>query len=252
MKQNPAAGQGLFLPNGHLSDEGVGLSVDALKLERYIELPTEIRYHLEECQECRANVTGVFALTGDEKYARDQIHPYLDARSKTDFSIWYKIAAGLVVLVGAGVLVTNYVINKRSSVSSQDKTSSPVYGSQTGKEPPVGSDTTREGKAQTLASRLEPDPEMEALVNAQMRSAEVKVLVHANGAGISGAIVFDWTGGPKRKCTITIYNNTRDRVLSSTVDGPPMGIHQTLPAGLYYWKLECGGELLYFGKFIVQ
>ena len=41
--------QELFDDNHHLSDEGVALFVDALRLERVEDLPLEIRVHVDDC-----------------------------------------------------------------------------------------------------------------------------------------------------------------------------------------------------------
>jgi len=252
MKRTSRSQRGFFLPSGHLTEEAVGLCVDALKLERYDEVPTDIRAHLEDCQACRGNVSGVFALLADQKYDGNQAHPYLDARSRFARGAWYKIAAVLVVLVGIGALVALYLSNRPAGLQRENQALVPGQDSSSGRSSPENPLTGREDHARTLASRLEPNAELEALVDARMRSPGVKVLRPVIGGMISGSVMFDWSGGPAGKYTVTIYDNSRTIVLRLTVDRTSLKVDQGLQPGLYYWKLESNDELLYFGKFIVQ
>jgi hypothetical protein len=65
-----------FNDNSHLTDQGVGLCIDALKLGRADELPEPVREHVADCQRSVEEITGLFAIWPMD-YASGPA-PYLD------------------------------------------------------------------------------------------------------------------------------------------------------------------------------
>src|SRR5512135_559190 len=97
-----------FGERGHLNEEGVALYVDALRLERTERLPEALRAHVAGCQECRANVTGLYSLL--ENRPIDSSHPTLGTRPVEPHvsRAIYRIAAVVVAAIGIAALVLFY------------------------------------------------------------------------------------------------------------------------------------------------
>lgn len=67
-----------FDHQGHLTDEGLSLCADALKLGRQDQLPEELRGHLEQCASCQEQTMALYALVADEDYSGLGPHPALE------------------------------------------------------------------------------------------------------------------------------------------------------------------------------
>ena len=96
-----------FAEGRHLSDVGVSLYVDALKLERTSDLPEEILRHVQKCQKCKVEIMGLYTVLQDQDYSRLGPHPFFDAQEtgKREKGIpIYRIAAGFAVIVTLGAV----------------------------------------------------------------------------------------------------------------------------------------------------
>ncbi len=102
--------KGFFRPDSHLTEEAVALYVDALKLDRLRMLPQSMLEHVETCETCKEEITGLFSLLAEEDYSKVTLHPFLvEAGNKTQWSIstFLRIAAIVVAVAGIGAIVAS-------------------------------------------------------------------------------------------------------------------------------------------------
>jgi hypothetical protein len=244
-----------FRTDGHISAETAALYVDALKLGRLERLPGDLRMHVEQCFQCKTEVTGLFSLVADADYSQEGQHPTLDAprsiRSAAPLAL-FKVAASIAAVLGLGVL-GYWWFN---------------HGSQTGVEGPaplaqhpgiadtVQIQTRREegvvARQQPLAAAFAESPEMEDLMKSAVRSEEADVRSPANGSTVRPGIRFEWTTAARPPFQLLIMNNRDRTVRSVQLQECAYIMKDSLPRGLYYWKLIGEGELLHVGEFKVR
>jgi hypothetical protein len=241
--------------DGHLSAEAVALYVDALKLGHLDRLPVELRMHVEECIQCKTEVTGLFSLVADSDYSQAGPHPTLDAsesvRSAATPAL-LRAAASIAAVVGLSVL--GYWWFSHGSPSS-------VEGAAQLAHHPAMADTvqihnSREervvARQQPLAAAFSESPAMEDLMKSAARSEEAEVRSPVNGSTVKPGIRFEWSAAAKPPFEILILDNRERTVRSVQLWETAYVMRDPLPRGLYYWKLIGEGELLHVGKFKVR
>ncbi len=245
-----------FGKNSHLTGEAVSLYVDALKLGRVDNLPPIMLHHVEGCQYCKEEITGLFSLLVEEDYSNTGPHPFLDTVAgttrKQDFSIM-KIAATIVAVVGVGLLGYMSLFRTSPNTSAFHPPISTI-GVDTGLvKIPVNENPRRRPDGESLiAARFTESPELEDLLRSPARSAETEVQSPANGSTLRRGSVFKWVTPALPPFDITILDNRRQVVRSFQLDTNAFGLEDSLQGGLYYWKLGAEGNLLHTGKFIVR
>jgi len=246
----------LFRPNGHLTEDGTALYVDALKLDRTEELPGAVLEHVKTCEPCKGEVTGLFSLLAEEDYATSGPHPYFDAeatRRRVIPALLYRIAAVIVAAAGIGILL--YTLPHRPDAPapgapSMTTRSTPDTAAKR-EEQVVAPKKTAESR-ELIAARFTESPELEDLMQSSPRSPDTEVQSPAKGARVSHGVVFRWTSSAAPPYELVVLDN-RDRVIRTyTTSSDTLLVSDSLQAGLYYWKLLGEGNLLYVGKFLMR
>jgi hypothetical protein len=246
----------LFRADSHLTDEAVALYVDALKLDRLRMLPQSMLEHVEKCETCKQEVTGLFSLLAEEDYSQLTPHPFLEETGNTKqrqiFTI-LRIAAIIVAVIGIGAIVVALFLrgNDKEIVTpvvtqrAQEDTSS-SHG--------VAKVDKKKGEvAQSLiAARFVESPELEDLMRSSVRSAETEVQSPANGSTVHPGSILRWTTSAQPPFDLTILDNRGYAVKSFRLRSNAFDMKDSLQAGLYYWKLVAEGNLLHVGKFAVR
>lgn len=146
-----------FSADGHLSDLGIALYVDALMLERVSELPTELQNHTETCDDCRRAAMELYDAVSATADADSATHPYFGAdrstqtaqvESETNFFYLARIAAALVLSVGLGAFV--YF----SAYKQADRTESGITSPVAELKAPTGESAAAPLRADEKANRL--------------------------------------------------------------------------------------------------
>jgi hypothetical protein len=235
-----------FDERGHLDEEGVALYVDALRLERTARLPEALRAHVAGCQQCRANVTGLFSLLAEEPL--EASHPTLDNTAST----WrippaaYRIAAMIVGAIGIVTVVYFYT-----------KTERPVQESpQVATAVPRGTDSTsaasvarvERAASQEIAANFRPYEELEGLVGSELRGESFEV-TSPGELSDRRAITFSWKTAGSGPWKIVVLDNRGGIVEEAEVRSVPFVLNGPFRPGLYYWKVIQNDELAHVGKF---
>ena len=237
--------------NQHLTEEGIALYVDALRLKRTSELPDDMRSHVEGCPDCQLQIVESHEMLKMTPYPMNQPHPYFD-RKVTEPSVYYtayKVAAvvGTVAILGAGYYFlsgNNSDPSSHISLSSPPSTQ-PVMQAQDSVRIPKNASTA------LLADNFTESVNLEDLVHGEFRSQSIEVLSPVIGGIVKSPIVFSWNN-INVPVTIQILNNKEKVLLSVPVKGNTYVAKRKFAQGLYYWKLETKDEMVFVGKFLIK
>ena len=238
--------QPFFTADGHLDDNGTSLTVEALILDRFSELPGPITAHIEECDHCKEQVLGLFELMKEQPLDRNIPHPYFDQAPHTivRFPGYLRMAAVLALALFTGTVF--FLLSIRSAQQPpplQTAIPSAVVPNDTGSSAPE--------RTELLAEHFIPSPNLDDLVHSEFRSESIEVLAPETEAIVHSPITFRWKEYP-RAVILKVLNNRDITVLTTNVKGNRFVTSKNFPQGLYYWKLEDKGDLLYVGKFFVK
>jgi hypothetical protein len=250
LKQRP-----LYARDGHLNEEGVALYVDALKLERTAELPRETRMHVSQCQRCRKEITGLFALLTDADYSGAVPHPFFEGGSRGErwrIPEFLRVAAAVAAVVGAALVV--YYLSTQSEDDGPATAQHAERAVEEGNE--VTSDTTYfrapEAGGELLAENFAELADLEDLVNADRRAASIHSVSPRIGEVVGDPVVFRWSPETQGPVYLEILDNREEVIHSGQVLSLPYVVQKPTTPGLYYWKLVGNEELVLVGKFLVK
>jgi hypothetical protein len=236
---------------GHLNEEGIALYVDALKLEKTAELPRETRVHVAHCQECRKEITGLFALLTDAEHNEGVPHPFFEGSEKRiqwTAREFLRAAAAVAAVAGSAALL--YYLNSNpgdgGSVSVQGTETAIPADSELSDTPEV------EHGGELLAESFTELADLEDLVNAEHRGASIQLVSPGTGVVVADPVVFHWSPDIQGSVYLEILNNSEEIVHSGEVLSLPYLVRKPEAPGLYYWKLVRNEELVLVGKFLVK
>lgn len=245
-----------FSDSNHLSENGIALYVDAVKLERIDNLPRVIIDHVEECEECKMKVMHVVEIMAEQPYDETIQHPFFGAKElvSSPYSVVYRIAAVFVIAAFIGTFYyfladgMHGTMQNERSLSTQQQTQTPVsfdsLAVEQKRSPAKSTDDL-------IAANSEPSANYEDLVQTQFRSTTFEIVSPEIGEIVQNPVTFRWKQYEKR-ITIKILSNKELTLVSTTLSGDSFTTSKKFSPGLYYWKLETDNELLFVGKFLVK
>ena len=245
----------LFGSGGHLTGEGVALYVDALKLGRTDALPGTILDHVQRCQECKEEITGLYAVVAEQDYSGTGPHPFFDsppAAERTYRRTLFRIAATIVAVLGLGGLTYLAFFRSPDGTVDHHPATTEIRTDTTVRRLHAEEQVPAVRSKELIAARFEESPQLEDLVQSTVRSEETAVRSPANGSTIRKGARFIWTTSAHPPFELTVLDNQRHMVRSFKVSATEFVLRDSLEAGLYYWKLGAEGNLLHVGKFMVR
>ncbi|MFZ4619930.1 MAG: hypothetical protein ACOYNS_05175 [Bacteroidota bacterium] len=234
-----------FVSDGHLNENGISLYADALLLDKQKQLPPQITEHVELCDDCKEQVFGLYEVMQEQPVDTSLPHPYFDAPHKIlSFSIYYRAAAIFVLAVAGGTAYFLYSSRQSSEVPPPVHVSIPIV--------PTDSTPAEKGNDEhAIVENSIPSSNLEDLVTSNFRSSSIEVLTPVAEAIVSSPITFRWKEYP-HAVILRILNNKDVTLLTANVKTNTFVTSRSFLPGLYYWKLEDDGELLFVGKFFVK
>lgn len=240
-----------FTDRMHLTDEGVALYVDALKLQRTSDLPKEMLKHVTNCPDCQLQIVEVHEMLKNEAYDTSMKHPYFDTgvrEPKVRYgTLLFRFAA---VITGAALLgIGYYFTTSHRPAETPPAVVQRELPPHEGTQSPVRESQVKE--QQLLADNFSVSLNMEDLVQTQFRSLSVEVITPETGEVVQQPVQFKWkdVGEP---LTLKILSNKERTLLAAPVTHNSYTAQKKFAPGLYYWKLETKDEVLYVGKFLVR
>jgi hypothetical protein len=245
--------QDLFGQGHHLNDEGVALFVDALKLGHVEDLPIEIREHVGGCLDCKMEISDLDAATRDLEYSNVKDNPFKNRPSNPHgrsgrFPYFFRIAAVLAVSVAIGSFVL-FELNHKEGPA--------VLAGVTDLRRDTNSNrnlTERIGtsdRSDRFASNFAPLSRLEYAVGSNMRGGPIRLVSPSAGDTVQLPIMFKWETTEPGEVEFQLVTNTDSLLHQRPVTTNHVLMERAIPPGLYYWKVEKGGELLAVGKFFV-
>lgn len=266
-----------YFNNGHLNDDAFALFLDALVLDKVNLLPSMIRSHVEDCQQCKLEMLALYDIMKKNNVIRNaENHPYFDGqmvkREKT-FRIYslLKMVAAIIIIIGIGSLIYTIINQKNANVLIKNITHNPdTINKQKNNNisiNPTKEETDSISKKKMKDRSLKPSPNValasnmqeselfENLIISHYRSNDVEVtfppLNHLFNSGQT--LVFKINGVLSEPVTLKIYNNQEKKITEkSNISINSLSIDYKLPPGLYYWKLLKGYNVIQVGKFFVK
>ena len=240
---------------GHLTREGVALYVDALKLGRMDALPGTILDHVQRCQQCKEEITGLYAVVAEQDYSGSGPHPFFDsppAAERTDRPAFFRIAATIVAVLGLGGLTYLAFFRSPDGIMNHHPATTETRTDTIARDPQAETQTPAAHNRDRIAAHFTESPQLEDLVQSAVRSEETTVRSPANGSTVRKGARFAWMTSAHPPFELTILDNRRHTVRSFRVSATQFVLRDSLEAGLYYWKLGAEGNLLHVGKFMVR
>ncbi|MCX8010330.1 MAG: hypothetical protein N3A61_04205 [Ignavibacteria bacterium] len=220
----------------HLEEIEIARTSEFLLQNNFNELSEEIKFHLNECKECRLEVFSLFSLL--KGYHRENI-------SRTSENFWSKnkvylrYAAVFLSLIGGALIYYSLIMKQPSSRLNKDI------------EKLQGKDVITKHESTNYSENLIPSKNLENLIGQAVRSeiyAEI-ISPQINQTVESNEFKFQWKTNYKGKLSIVILNNKDSVIKSYQTNFDSITIKFDFPPGLYYWKIETPEELLSIGKF---
>jgi hypothetical protein len=242
--------------DSHLTEEGVALYVDALKLKTTDRLPDRVREHVASCLRCKQEIVELESLVDEDSYRGLRSHPAFGVLERGDrVRYLYRIAAAILVMLGVGAVVYLSGLfgwNRPAPEPTAKQIEVGHGGTDTARAAMKTDSGTIVERRGALAANFEPSPNLEGVVNSSMRSADVSVLSPAGGEVVRGNVSFRWRTDIRPPYTLKILNNHEVEKARLSLSEQGYVWKKKLADGLYYWKLEAGGELLVVGKFVIK
>jgi hypothetical protein len=267
----------LISDEGHLSDEAAALMVEALRHQEITHVPETISTHVEACRECKDKIMEVVTFLRNPDSAGELKQKlFKKAKYKQDWHFYRgKIAAVFVVfalLAGAYFFIyknpsfinrflADPAANKQEQ-QARTETTTTTTDTRPGEKKAaadqgikdmneIKANVGRRKNGRSPGSRYRVNPNLENMIGSRVRSGLFEVLGPANGSVIKEPIHFSWKIALVTPHTLKIVNNKNQVLYTYPVQGTSFDFDETLPPGLYYWKIESQNELLYVGKFFM-
>ncbi len=236
-----------FTQNDHLREKAIFIYIDALKRKNTENIPEEIRDHVEECHQCKKEISDLYSSLQGVAYSDQGPHPTLEREVDTGstLSAFFRMAAVIVIVIGAGVL---------SYILFTDTEPVVITDEHVEEEIPVPEEETvplEPSPIEQYASNFIPIPLYEGLLDPQFRTDGLSVLSPSIGQEVTGEVTFTWDIYFEEHITLQVINNRREIVFEKSTIENQITYAEPSEPGIYYWWLETEDEFLYVGKFVV-
>lgn len=263
----------LFTTDGHLTDEGLSVYVEALREDALDRLEPAVPAHIQSCLDCHRQAVDLYALVSEigRAEAAGRPHTTVTRLRRVRWTPWAAAAAviGLVLFAtrpwerpGEGSALADERTEQQVDSTGLQRdgpfppADQPKDIAQKPKDKPSAEQPENPGEADqssVTALAFEPNEHLENVLGEMTRSENVRIKTPAAGNTFKPGeeIKFEWEGA-ESGLEIVILNN-RDEVLSrDKAAGRKLNRKAPSTPGLYYWKLETDDDLLYVGKFLVR
>ena len=253
-----------FFKNGHLTDEGIALYSEALRLDKIKQLPKSVHEHITMCDACHLEAMALYAIIAEKDYKSLGNHPFFEKQPASTLYIRLTYAA---LAVAASIFALLYFNTREDLSPSSTPNSQPtqaVVDSSTQIQPiqtpkaeipqPEKKPAPAPPEQEQLALNFEISENLEGLVGEYTRSGAILVESPLPEAAfkVGQFISFAWQLEESEPIRLIIVNNLEKEILSLPLKTEQYQYKVNLPEGLYYWKLENEDDLLYVGKFFVR
>jgi len=270
---------------GHLKDEYISLYIDAHILDKVNELPQEILEHVEDCQVCKQNIINVYDLMKNIDSIKHEEHPYFNFKKsesinlkKTNFSVFFRIAASLLIIICIGMTGYYFLNNTQRKINKFSKSEN-ILKDSTKLENNTLEDSTdikdrikedlkikiEDSKREIEINELIAENELEgeefqvspimlSMLGTTSRSdfLEVKEPKDSTIFKYEQVVNFSWNSDIEEEIKLKIFNYKDELVFESKeLKTDEFTLTEPLLSGAYIWKIESTDEMYYLGLFFI-
>ena len=255
----------------HLTDEQTARYVDFLLNENSKRPSDSTLHHVEHCVMCKDNIMDVFLCLKNSR-PRLNTKPFQPLLPETgmqktfrkNYSYLKKIAASFFIMALFITIYFTVIDNQlfqRREVLQNNKTAISNQNNQnslTTTKKPNQINTHRntlqatEDNSYKQNKNFKINPNLEYMINSQLRDESIKVNSPANNSIVNNNIMFAWESFPSKPIQLKILNNQNDILFEYSIQTNNFVLKEKLSPGLYYWKLENQIDLLHVGKFFIE
>ena len=256
--------------DGHLTDEGIALYVEALQLNRLEQLPREVKEHMASCEICMQQAIELYALMENIDEAVLGKHPSLNKEKKSPRKRYIRL--GLVSAAATLALLLYWFSLEETALGPAPEAIRPAIKDTLNlpqevpqqvpqaleEETPIQKTVPKPAplpkEPEQYAYNFEPSEELEELTGAITRSNLIKIDKPQLDATLKvGQIIsFAWQQSEQVPFFLIVLTNNEEILLRTEVSSGTYDYKEKLPPGLYYWKLETEDDLVHVGKFFIR
>lgn len=260
-----------FNRHGHLTDEGLSLYAEALKLDRLDQLPIEVLAHVEQCPECESQVGVIYSLIAEMDMDELGPHPSLEDKTETNSTAKSRFRDGgrkLAILLLAGMAYYFYQASdgqpltennepSEANVEQKIEAGDSLQQIESLEEPefiPPPANNATDTEPQPIAGNFTPSDNLESLIGEIVRSDNLEIISPNENISVRPGeqINFSWSTSLEEALFLIIVDNEENEIQEIEIDSSNYTYIVNQEPGLYYWKLESEEDLLYVGKFKVE
>jgi len=255
--------KGHLLEDGHLTEQAIGLYVDAVQLKQKPNLPEEVLLHVQECFDCRDKIVGVSSFLSGVGYTPAPSRPdervvEMQKSVTGQWQTYLRVAAVILLFIG-GAWAVNYMMRRdlgeeaAPQITETPQVQDSLPGRVADGTDELNGEGLREEPAELYAANFEMNETLESFVGVSLRSGSIDTIISpVNNELIGDQTLFAWKASTDQPLSLAILNNRAAEVFRIAVTGDRFLLERRLIPGLYYWKLEEEDELLYLGRFLVR
>jgi hypothetical protein len=225
---------------------------------------------VEKCPLCKDQILDIFLLLHHEDLPKKSAfrQPPLPEDGKRDFRLIpgpvSRIAASFLVLalLAAFYLILNHpnMFEQKDHYPVQSHSSARASAAENQNRPDSQTSYQRRAKDNPVQKEIqgirnpnfEVNPNLEIMINSQIRNEAITVLSPLNQSTHTGEILFSWKPFSNSPLQLKILNNKNEAIYQFHLRQSSFTLTEKLTPGLYYWKLESASDLFYVGKFLVN
>lgn len=228
--------------SSHLSDLDIAMTVEALRGDVLLELPKHIIQHLENCIHCKCIVLEVSNINSVDTVSNNTISLRYN---NITFPKKRRYRGKQMTMSFSVIILTCFLIYFVSDNSTIGQLWSRYFSPNVNESPPITLNLVSDTSAFIVS------PNYEDLISSNFRGSSNDISTQTYMVKTDTVIVFYWPhlGKP---VTISIISNKEDVIMRYTTKYGSFQYQERLNKGLYYWKLEDDGGILFVGKFLLH
>lgn len=255
----------------HLTPEQLAVYAEHLQNENLQNVDASHVAHVKDCDACAHEIIFLTEMLADENSFKQQTNAKTADKKNKRYISWLAAAAVLTILTSLTFLL--HTFDKTTPDFAQQAPTDTIVKQPVIKQNTLAkSDTTTTQKNKTpenskpviikpkpkLKLAYVPNNQLEALVqrfdNGALRGIDISVKSPTTIVTKSSLVQLSWSNQNKIPLLVALYNNNGEKIKETETTDSVFQIKNTLPAGLYYWKLIDAEEfdLLFCGKIKIE
>jgi predicted DNA binding CopG/RHH family protein len=239
----------------HLNPEQIAMCADALNTSTYDNLPESIKIHLEDCDDCAAEVVEVAQISYKYEKNIETKKKHIIFKQRLLYSLASVAAIALIFLVFKSFIHQKNEVSNIATISdtvdlkvTENLSDSSII--LPSNHELIATDNKNDNKIKVYQE----NKHLETLVNNfqdSYRSSDIRI-ISKNTVNCVMPCTLKWDNPHSQELRFELFNNQEEVVFETITKSNQVSIDK-IPKGLYYWKLiDADYNLLFVGKIKYQ